>query len=276
MYGYIYKITNKVNGKIYVGKTEETPVLRFNEHLRTVKRGSKQSKLYSAIKHYGSDNFYVEELDSASSLEELNNKEKYWISTLDSQNPLVGYNVSSGGDGGFTWNPTGYITINKDNKNTLIKPEDLEKYLAEGWKKGGKKLGKSNNRSIGKWIHLGDEQKRVYDSELEEYLKSGWELGYCDKAKENLSVSHLGKIPFNKGTHCTEEQKRVTSLATKEAMKRPEVRANVDLAAAKRRGTKMVSNGIENLYIKPEEVPDYLDRGYKLGRWKGSDVNEES
>ena len=76
MYGYIYKITNKVNGKIYVGKTEDTPQLRFEEHLRNVKRGTKQSKLYSAIKCYGPENFYVEEIDSADSLEELNKKER--------------------------------------------------------------------------------------------------------------------------------------------------------------------------------------------------------
>lgn len=276
MYGYIYKIINKINGKVYVGKTEDTPELRFNEHLRTVKRGVKQSKLYSAIKCYGPENFMVEELDTANSRDELNQKEKYWIEKLDSRNPNVGYNVSSGGDGGATWSAAGYITMNKDNRNTFVKPDDVEQYLNNGWKLGGRKLGKSTNRSTGKWIHQGDKQKRVYEYELEEYLNNGWEIGYCDKAKVNLSKSHLGQIPVNKGVHQSEEQKLKTSVATKEAMHRPEVLEKMEKFYASRRGKIMVSNSSESLYIEPSEVGKYLKIGYYLGRRKRGDVSEES
>lgn len=276
MYGYIYKITNKINGKIYVGKTEDTPELRFNEHLRTVKRGSKQSKLYSAIKCYGPDNFFVEELDRADTKEELNNKEIYWINKLDSRNPEIGYNISKGGDGGATWSAAGYVTMNKNNKNTFVKPDEVDFYLKEGWELGGHPLGKTTSRSTGKWIHRGDIQTRVYDYELPDYLADGWTLGYCDKAKKNLSISHQGQIPANKGIPMSDIQKEKTSIATKEAMKRPEVKERADRAHAARRGTVLVSNGITNLYIKPDELEKYLGQGYRRGRWKGSDVNEES
>lgn len=73
--GFIYKITNTVNGKIYVGKTTETIERRFYEHKLSVKTGKKQSKLYSAMKHYGIDNFVVEEIDQSDDYNELCNKE---------------------------------------------------------------------------------------------------------------------------------------------------------------------------------------------------------
>ena len=76
-FGYIYKITNSANSKIYIGKTEETISIRFAEHLSAVKIGKKQTRLYSAMKSYGVDKFIVEEIDSADSREELNEKEKY-------------------------------------------------------------------------------------------------------------------------------------------------------------------------------------------------------
>ena len=75
--GYIYKITNTVNNKIYIGKTEETIERRFYEHKLNVKTGHKRSRLYSAMKHYGFDKFIVEELDHSDSSDELCEKERY-------------------------------------------------------------------------------------------------------------------------------------------------------------------------------------------------------
>ena len=58
--GYIYKIINTVNNKIYIGKTEETIERRLYEHKLCVKTGSKRSRLYSAMKHYGVDKFIAD------------------------------------------------------------------------------------------------------------------------------------------------------------------------------------------------------------------------
>ena len=75
--GYIYKIINTVNNKIYIGKTEETIERRLYEHKLCVKTGSKRSRLYSAMKHYGVDKFIAEELDRSDSSDELCEKERY-------------------------------------------------------------------------------------------------------------------------------------------------------------------------------------------------------
>lgn len=273
-FGYIYKITNIINNKIYIGKTEETVEIRFLEHLSAVKVGKKKTKLYSAMKHYGVENFIVEEIDSADSRPELNEKEKYWIAYYDSMNPGIGYNLTKGGDGGATWSPLGYKTVNNGIKNLQVKPEEVDKYLADGWVLGGHKIGKVNNRTTGKWIHLGDKQKRVFEYELDDYIAEGWELGYSDKGKKNLSISHLGNIPSNKGIKLTEKQKEFTSIKTKEAMRRFDVRIKTEAHYEKIRGSKWVSNDKVSLQVRPENIQYYLSNGYHLGRKKGGDSNE--
>jgi len=86
VYGHIYKITNNVNGKIYIGKTIKDINVRFREHLTTSDRyhynvvnniKQKQSLLYPAIYKYGKDNFSIECIDTANDKYELNQKEIY-------------------------------------------------------------------------------------------------------------------------------------------------------------------------------------------------------
>jgi group I intron endonuclease len=103
MYGYIYKITNKINGKLYIGQTTRTVATRFNEHLYRAeyycnKYGDKKYKymhLYLAITKHGAENFIVETIDCADSKKELNKKERYWINFYDSIK--TGYNMMPGG-----------------------------------------------------------------------------------------------------------------------------------------------------------------------------------
>lgn len=273
-FGYIYKITNVVNGKIYIGKTEKTVETRFAEHLSNVKVGKKQSKLYSAMKHYGVENFTVEEIDTADDRDSLCEKEIFYIKAYNSQDDSIGYNVADGGNGGAIWSPKGYITVNNGIKNLQIPPNELNYYLNNGWVKGGHKIGKSTSRSTGKWIHKGDTQKRVYEYELNAYLKDGWLLGYSDKGKQNLSKSHKGKTPANKGIHRTLEQNLVTSITTKIAMNRPEVKAKMNNFYSKIKGSKWVSNEIKSLQVSPDDVSIYLENGYHLGRKKGGGTNE--
>lgn len=58
MFGYIYKITNKVNGKAYVGKTTDTVQVRWEEHLKDSKRKRCANRpLYRAIRKYGTSGY---------------------------------------------------------------------------------------------------------------------------------------------------------------------------------------------------------------------------
>lgn len=75
----IYKITNLVNNKIYIGQTlQKNPKMRWYGHLSDAKRG-KKSHLYDSIRKYGKESFVWEIIEHCSSLEELNAREQYWL-----------------------------------------------------------------------------------------------------------------------------------------------------------------------------------------------------
>ena len=117
---YIYKITNKINGKIYIGQVSNKSVNeRFKRHIREASSDSR-SALDRAIFKYVSDNFICEEIDKASSKKELNAKEIYWIDKLNSKDSKIGYNLTNGGDGGN-------IYINKSDKEMKIIKEKISK-----------------------------------------------------------------------------------------------------------------------------------------------------
>ena len=97
--GHIYKITNLINGKIYIGKTIKTPEKRWQEHIRKAKQFTNRY-LYDAMNHYGYDNFKIESIEECLN-EELDKREIYWINYYDSYNK--GYNMTLGGEGGDTW-----------------------------------------------------------------------------------------------------------------------------------------------------------------------------
>lgn len=88
----IYKITNLINGKVYIGQTTRTLEERMNEHYR-----KSDIVVDKAIQKYGRENFSTEVVDDADSIEELNEKEIYWIRKYDSILPL-GYNQCNGGN----------------------------------------------------------------------------------------------------------------------------------------------------------------------------------
>lgn len=97
---YIYKIVNKVNGKIYVGQTTETLKQRFSRHMG-YQKDSSDTKFYRAVRKYGVNNFYIELLEEVQTQEDLNAREEYWIRLLNTVED--GYNsyyggFSSGGD----------------------------------------------------------------------------------------------------------------------------------------------------------------------------------
>ncbi len=95
-YGTIYKITNMLNGKAYVGVTTKTIQERFDAHLnRAVKE---RSAIQKALKKYGKENFEIIEIDTAISEQELFEKEKFWIAHFNTFSKN-GYNLTEGGGG---------------------------------------------------------------------------------------------------------------------------------------------------------------------------------
>jgi group I intron endonuclease len=90
----IYKITNTINGKIYIGQTHQSLIRRFYTHCN---RSNGCTILGPAITKYGKENFIIEEIDRAATTEELNAKEIHWIEFYNARCKTVGYNVAKGG-----------------------------------------------------------------------------------------------------------------------------------------------------------------------------------
>jgi hypothetical protein len=120
---YIYKITNDINGKIYIGKTYNSIEKRFKEHCKDrLKRKCEQRPLYSAMNKYGVEHFHIELLEETDNPEE---REKYWIEYYGSFKN--GYNATTGGDGKPYVDKDVIISLWKDGK-TIIEIHNLTNY----------------------------------------------------------------------------------------------------------------------------------------------------
>lgn len=97
----VYKITNKKNGKNYIGKTEYSLEHRWNRHLSSARNGSK-FRFHSAIRKYGEDCWDLSVIETYLTEDEnfINEKETHFIKLFESDTKK-GYNATSGGTGGW-------------------------------------------------------------------------------------------------------------------------------------------------------------------------------
>ena len=91
----IYKITNLINNKIYIGLTTTELKVRWDNHRHCVKNDPRH--LYCSMRKYGVENFIIEQIDSADDIIKLGELERYYIEKYNSQDPNIGYNLSAGG-----------------------------------------------------------------------------------------------------------------------------------------------------------------------------------
>lgn len=182
---YIYKITNIVNNKIYIGKVYNKTIYdRFKRHLNGAKKS--HTLLAKAICKYGKENFIIEQIDKANNLDELNEKEKYWIKYYNSTNKNIGYNLTSGGDGGNTY-------LNKTTEEMDKIKEKLRK-ANFGRKNGMAKPIKALNVKTNEIIHFNTlnealiyfnvKQKGIFtcrcNGESKYYWNNTWNFAYED------------------------------------------------------------------------------------------------
>lgn len=96
---YIYKITNSINQKIYIGMTNKSIKERWEQHKKDFSKTNQEKRpLYSAMRKYGICNFTISEIEECSKTN-VCEREKYWINFYNSYNE--GYNGSLGGEGNF-------------------------------------------------------------------------------------------------------------------------------------------------------------------------------
>lgn len=142
---YIYKATNKINNKVYIGLTRKTLLERWKGHVGDCNQLT--THFSRAIQKYGEDSFILEIIDTAVSLQELSDKEIYWIKFYDSTNYERGYNILPGG-----------ITFTSDSSKfwwETLSASEREKYgLNMSNLKQGSTSRPRNNKSsnfIGVW-----------------------------------------------------------------------------------------------------------------------------
>ena len=93
--GYIYKIENDINSKVYIGATNNDPYERFAQHCRELRKDRcKHRSLYKAMREYGVEHFKVTIIEQT---DDLNVRETYWINQYNSF--AEGYNDTYGGLG---------------------------------------------------------------------------------------------------------------------------------------------------------------------------------
>lgn len=116
----IYKTTNLINGKIYIGQ---------DSHNNTKYLGS-GTLIRKAIKQYGTDMFYKEVLEYCNTKKLLNEREIYWINALNSIDPNIGYNRHRGIRGKDTY---GTRLMNDGHKHYYIHADDIDNKLTNGF-----------------------------------------------------------------------------------------------------------------------------------------------
>lgn len=120
-YGIVYKITNKLNGMPYVGKTTRPLEVRFKEHTKA------DSYIGNAIRKYGEENFLCEVIEECETPEQLNEREIFWIAFFKCKQPN-GYNQTDGGDGGNT-NFLGHH--HTEETKAILRAKNLGKHCGE-------------------------------------------------------------------------------------------------------------------------------------------------
>lgn len=174
MFGYIYKTTNNINGKIYIGKKHSSSFIKdYYGSGKLINR---------AIDKYGIENFSVEIIEECETLEELNLKEKYYIKYLESNYKLgKGYNIASGGDGG--------------NIISLLPEIDNNSFILDC-----KRRAKGKNNP-----NYGNGNKISGDNNPSKRLEVREKLSKATSGKNNPMYGKKGKLSHRYGTKHSEE-----------------------------------------------------------------------
>lgn len=146
---YIYKITNKINGKIYIGQ-HKVPLIKENFR-RYMGKGI---AIQEAIKKYGKENFdkeILEYIDDDEKHELVSIREKFWIKEFNCMSPN-GYNISPGGEGRCTRESAIKGIETKRKNGTLYKSEATRQKMSNAAK--GKVKSEIHKQHLSEHHHL--------------------------------------------------------------------------------------------------------------------------
>ena len=205
---FIYKITNKINNKVYIGQTRKKTVNdRWGSHTSSLKRGTHyNSHLQASWDKYGSESFEFEIVAVASSNEELDSLEKSLISEFNSVNGKFGYNKDHGGSSGkqITEETRQKISVSSSGSNNNMYGRCGP--LAPAFGKKGElspNFGKKHPPEFGAAI----------SERLSGELHPLFGVAMSEETKQRISEGNKGKEPWNRGIPRTDEEKAKMSAS---------------------------------------------------------------
>jgi group I intron endonuclease len=199
----IYKTTNLINGKFYIGQDSKNDPSYFGSG-KLLKR---------AIEKYGIENFTKEILEECVSQTHLNEQEKYWIEKTNAK--MLGYNIAGGGQGGNTYTEETKKRISEQFKGREVSPETVEKRKATRSKNPEKyKLSEERKKIIGDQ-HRGKTISEEQKQKSREYNKSN--PNYSDLfLEQQKSENKLGeKNPMWGRNHSETSRKKMSETHKK-------------------------------------------------------------
>ncbi|GEM_PF-5755904 len=184
----VYIVRNRFNDKVYVGKHKGNNLQRrWKRHIRSAETGS-QTHFHRAIRKYGADNFWACLLsNSASSIRELNEQERFYIAKYRANDTPFGYNMTTGGE--WESHPCPW----KGRK------------LPEAWRKSLSAARKGKKFSEAHRLNLAASLKKVARRGVES-PRFGKPL--TDEVRGKISQSKRGKPSNRKGIKLTDEHKK--------------------------------------------------------------------
>lgn len=201
--GIIYKITNKINGKVYIGQTVQGLTARLYQHRYAAFVKKSKYPLYNALRKYGESGFTYEIVRYVNKAE-LNSYEWYYIKMFNSTDSSVGYNATEGGNSSISKLPEIRKKISLARKGQPNKYKGVPR--TDRFKKGSKRSEwerKLVSEGLKKNILFIDKItgiQRVFkgSEELAEFLSLApstiREQARAGKNTETYSFCYIGKV----------------------------------------------------------------------------------
>ncbi len=173
----IYKITNVINNKVYIGQTTQM----FKERIKRYVAGKiHNTHLNNSYIKYGQESFKIEIIEDCEDLHNLNEREIHWIEFYNATNPEFGYNIESGGNNKL---------LSDETKQELSNAHKGRKQSAE-WV--SKRIPLKGSEEAKKWGRPKTEEQKQYLSDISSGENGYWygkprDIETINKIKETKS-----------------------------------------------------------------------------------------
>lgn len=223
--GYIYKITNKITNKCYIGETKKSnPELRWNEHKSKIKKGIGCPALQDAVKKYEIENFKFEILIICFDDDRYKFEKEY----IEKYNSIVpnGYNLTTSGEGGGFYG--------KKHSNETI--DKIKKTLKERYD-NNPELRKENSERV----------KQLFKDK-------NYRLKISEGLKNSEKWQNAKKGNLNNRKHSEETKNKIRDAIKKKYSEQTDNKPNINIekhreAMAKSRGIKVLQYDLNNNLI---------------------------